>query len=237
MNILDRFRHKPTPTPKENHPVKSPTTDTPPTPLERLSAARTTAENAQARAADLHARLIDGDLSVTPDDVDAALKRARHAALALEAADAAHQKASGQERLTAWSMLRDEQLGYLLDNPSAELSAALEKLAPRVRTAVAELQAALTEAQGPVVRHNAAIEALTRYVTDGGFTDPADNAVVHGSSIHIRGCGGDLFDPTLTVDLWLATVLPDRPDILAWLKRAHRARLLAGLSEPPWSSL
>ncbi|MEQ4518249.1 hypothetical protein ABLI39_02640 [Pseudarthrobacter sp. B907] len=232
MKILDRLRRKPTPDTKEIHPMTNPTTATPPTPAEHLDAARTDAESAQIRAAGLRARLIDGDLTITPDAVDAAETQAKHAALALEAANAAYQKACEQQRRDAWAAFRDEQLGHLLDNPASELSAALEKLAPRVRAAVAELHAALTEAQEPVVHHNDAIRALTQYMADGGFTDPADNAVQHGSSIHLNGRGGDLLDPTVTVDLWLATVLPDRNDIAAWLRRVRVARIIAGLSEP-----
>ncbi|WP_160664100.1 hypothetical protein [Pseudarthrobacter sp. ATCC 49987] len=240
MSILDRLRQKPTPTPKEIHPVNPPSTVTPPTPAEHLNAsrteaeaARTDAENALIRAAELRARLIDGDRTVTPDDVDAAETKARHAALALESANAAYQKAYDQERRAAWSILRDEQLGYLLDNPASELSAALEKLAPRVRAAVAELQAALTEAQAPVMRHNAAVGALTQYVAGGGYTDPADHAVQHGGSMYVSGRGGAVLDPTVTVDLWLATVLPARKDIAAWLERVRVARILAGLPNEP----
>lgn len=206
---------------------------TTPTPEELLNTARAEAENAAIRAAELRARIVDGDRTVTPDAVDAAERQTRHATLALEAASAAYQKACDQEHRAAWLRIRDENLGHVLDAPAYELSAALDKLAPRVRAAVAELQSALTEAQGPVVRHNAAIRTLTQYVAGGGFTDPADHAVQHGGSMYVSGRGGDVFDPTVTVDMWLATVLPARKDVAAWVERVRVARILAGLPNEP----
>lgn len=210
--------------------MTSPTT---PTPEELLNTARADAENTVSHAAELRALMVDGDLTITPDAIDAAETQARHAALALEAAKAAYQRAFDQKRRDAWPVIRDEHLSHILDNPAAELSAALEKLAPRVRAAVTELQAALTEAKEPVVRHNAAIGALSVYVAGGGFTDPADKVAQHGGSVNVSGRAGAVFDPTVTVDMWLATVLPARKDIAAWLERVRVARILAGLPNEP----
>lgn len=201
---------------------------TTPTPAELLNTAQAEAENAAIRASELRARLVDGDRTITPDAIDAAETQAKHAALALEAASAAYQKACDQERRDAWPAIRDEHLGHFLDDPESELSAALDKLAPRVRAAVAEFHAALTEARSPVVRNNAAVGALSQYVAAGGYTDPADHAVQHGGTMNVSGRGGSVLDPTVTVDLWLATVLP-RKDIAAWLDRVRVARILAGL--------
>lgn len=71
------------------------------------------------------------------------------------------------------------------------------------------------------------------YVADGGYTDPADNVTQHGGSINVSGRGCTVLDPTVTVDLWLATVLPARKDIAAWLERVRVARILAGLPNEP----
>lgn len=205
--------------------------ETKPSPEEDLNTARATAENAAFHADELRARMVDGDPSITPDAIDTAEKQARHAALTLEAAKVAYQRAFDQRRRDAWPVIRDERLGEILEDPAFELSAALDKLAPRIRTAVAELQAALTEAMDPVVRHNDHVGALRMYVAAGGYTDPADNVVQHGGSVNVSGRGCTPFDPTTTVDMWLSDVLPARKDIAAWLDRVRVARLLASLPD------
>lgn len=203
--------------------------ETKPTPEQDLNTARATAENAALHADALRTRMVDGDPTITPDTIDAAEKQARHAALALEAAKAAYQRVFDQRRRDAWPAIRDERLGEILDNPALELSAALDELAPRVRSAVAELQAALAEVLEPVVRHNGAVGALSMYVAGGGYTDPADNVVQHGGSVNVSSRGCTPFDPTTTVDMWLSEVLPARTEIAAWLERVRVARILAGL--------
>ncbi|BCT76100.1 hypothetical protein SCMU_19420 [Sinomonas cyclohexanicum] len=171
--------------------------------------AEASAEHAAAVAAHAAARAayVDGDPAVGPADIDAADARARHAGLAVEAAQRAHERAQEDVRRASWPVVLED---HRLAMGEADIGAALAAIFPTVKAHLAAVETLVTEAIAPTLVQNSAVAGLASYLQFGGYSDPEDKAAgayhpdaPHRNWVTAGGRGGAHVDAEAAAAAWL----------------------------------